>query len=237
MRTYPHTWMRRRGKLSSFDPTWGVSGCLVAVYSDLGVTKDGSNRVSLWGDQVDSYDGSQATDAQKPVWNIATGPNGYPGIYWDGVDDALNLIMSLPANNWTFWFVIKSIDNTQSQYMLDFESGRFILSPASGGIEVAYYDGGFHGTQPPIFNTWQLLIYRVKAPNLGEIHRNASAIETGLDYTQTTLGGTIRLGQRYTGESNPTEMYLAAWGAYAGAISDADLATLKAGLNARYALW
>jgi hypothetical protein len=55
--------------------------------ADLGVTKDGSNFVSAWVDQVGSRDLAEATN--KPLW-VASGVNGHPVIRGDGSNDLLS---------------------------------------------------------------------------------------------------------------------------------------------------
>ena len=46
-----------------------ISGCVLWLKSDTGVTKDGLNRVSLWEDQSgNNNDASQGTDGNKPIW-------------------------------------------------------------------------------------------------------------------------------------------------------------------------
>lgn len=71
----------------------GISNNLFWYKATIGVTADGSNRVSQW-DNVSSgggtgYNINQSTDANKPVY-IADVQNGLPAIRFDGVNDYLS---------------------------------------------------------------------------------------------------------------------------------------------------
>ena len=73
---------------SLFLPT-DVPGCVLWLRSDLGVTKDGSNLVSVWVDQSgDGNDATQVTSDNQPLWKD-NHINGHPAIYFDGVDNFL----------------------------------------------------------------------------------------------------------------------------------------------------
>lgn len=65
--------------------------------SDLGITKDGSDLVSAWDDQVGSINFSQGTGTNQPLWVDAV-VNGHPVIKFDGVDNFLNATFSPVVN-------------------------------------------------------------------------------------------------------------------------------------------
>ena len=57
-----------------------IGGCVFWVRPDLGVTKDGSNLISLWADQSGNGNNvAQGTAAMKPTW-VDNQLNGYPVI-------------------------------------------------------------------------------------------------------------------------------------------------------------
>ena len=64
-----------------------ISGLTLRLESDLGITKDGSNRVSQWADQAGVYGNyTQGTDALKPV-HTANQFGTKSGLLFDGSDD------------------------------------------------------------------------------------------------------------------------------------------------------
>lgn len=79
-RTY--TWKKK------FIPT-DIAGCVLWLRSDLGITKNGSNLVSLWEDQsgVGNHF-SQDTPDKKPTY-YDNQIDGYPDLFFDGIDDYL----------------------------------------------------------------------------------------------------------------------------------------------------
>jgi len=58
---------------------YAVSGLVAWFDATIGVTKDGSNRVSAWSDRVNSHSISQAVGGSQPLYS-ATGFNSRPGI-------------------------------------------------------------------------------------------------------------------------------------------------------------
>lgn len=74
---------------SATTPAWvptDITGCTFWVKSDTGVTKDGSDRVSQWNDQIAGNNLLQATDSKKFTY-YANQLNSYPSLRSDGVDD------------------------------------------------------------------------------------------------------------------------------------------------------
>jgi len=71
-----------------WNPT-NISGCVLWLRSDLGITMDGSNRVGTWADQSENENNAtQDTDAIKFLW-IDDQLDGYPILRSDGVDDSM----------------------------------------------------------------------------------------------------------------------------------------------------
>lgn len=73
-----------------------TSGLMAWLKSDAGITKDGSDLVSVWANQAASgsnYDFVQSTDTNKPLWT-ANHLNGYPGIVFNGSDNKMTISTS-----------------------------------------------------------------------------------------------------------------------------------------------
>ena len=83
---------------SSFVPS-DISGLQVWLDAELGVTKDGSNKVSAWLDQSsNAYNYTQALSAEQPTW-VDASLNGKPIIRFSGVDQRLYMAVSNLVSN------------------------------------------------------------------------------------------------------------------------------------------
>lgn len=62
--------------------------------ADLGVTKDGTNRVGQWADLSGTgFHVVQPTTTRQPAWTAA-GPGGFPAVQFDGIDTVLKSVMA-----------------------------------------------------------------------------------------------------------------------------------------------
>lgn len=74
--------------ISEFNPL-SISGCILWLKADVGITKDGGNLVSNWADQSgNSNDVAQATGTNQPLW-VDSAYASKPTIRFDGVDNFL----------------------------------------------------------------------------------------------------------------------------------------------------
>lgn len=75
---------------SAWSPT-DIAGCGLWLDAEQGVTKDGSNYVSVWADQsLNGKDATQSTGDYQPLWVDAI-LNGKPVLRFDGSDDYLTI--------------------------------------------------------------------------------------------------------------------------------------------------
>ncbi len=121
---------------AAFLPT-DITGCKLWLDSGAGVTKDGSDLVSLWADQSgNSNNAAQATGTNQPLW-VNSVLNSKPVMRFDGVDNFLRIANSVTVGT---AFVVSKYDlSTFSGY-----SG--ILGAASGSSEPSYILTGTSGT-------------------------------------------------------------------------------------------
>ncbi len=109
------TYQFRVTKYVEWVPT-DITNCILWLRSDLGITKDGSDRVDTWADQSENgHDATQATDAAKPVWQANIINTTLPAIYFDGADDnfSCNGVASHLSGNdtpFTHFVVFKNVD-------------------------------------------------------------------------------------------------------------------------------
>lgn len=127
--------------------------------ASLGVTKDGSNLVSLWEDQIGSTDPASA-GASRPTWN-ASGPNSRPYIRF--VNDTLNVALASPLLGADWTVVVVGRNTTAGS-----TSGTFLrqghvanntgldLTFASGARNVLCKGGANHIGGTMVADTWEI---------------------------------------------------------------------------------
>jgi hypothetical protein len=119
------------------------TGVIQSIQSDLGITTI-SGGVSQWDDQVGTNHYTQATAGTRPT--VGVGPNSFPEIIFDGVDDFLNCALDLPAPGTTptfVWAVYRIISAPAGNAPIvggDRTTGCFVYSPA-GSKSTNQYNG------------------------------------------------------------------------------------------------
>jgi probable HAF family extracellular repeat protein len=97
--------------------------------ADSGITADGANLISLWGDlTLNAADATQTTSNYKPVW-VTNIINGKPIVRFDGTNDQLTIAKRVGTNDFTI-FVVAS---TAIGHEIDTEN------------DTIYSGGGFSG--------------------------------------------------------------------------------------------
>jgi hypothetical protein len=159
-----------------FVPTQ-VAGCVLWLRADIGVAKDGSNRVSTWSDQ--SGAGNHATqtgaNATKPLYSTVQGPNGLPTITFDGIGQFLlcdGLATALSGNDVPF--------------------SLFALSDVAGGAQGVYFSLRGSSALWPV--GWgldnKLFVWkRDDASTLKQVETTGSAITTSAYSIATIITG------------------------------------------------
>jgi hypothetical protein len=94
------------GTVAPWSPA-DMTGCVLWLRADLGVTKDGSNLVSAWADQTSNgNDVAQPAGGSQPTWtdNVV---NGYPVITFEGAQNLYKAVFS-QAHPYTVYVVLRS---------------------------------------------------------------------------------------------------------------------------------
>jgi len=116
-------------KSSAWFPT-NLPGCILWLDAGQGITKDGSNHISLFGDQSgQANNASQATGTNQPLW-VDNQLNGKPIVRFDGSNDFMAFASGFLYNlaDISFFIVFKPI--------ISLNSGIFAPSNIYGtGIE------------------------------------------------------------------------------------------------------
>ena len=249
------------GALIIFDPTLGVSGSLVAVYSDIGVTKDGSDRISLITDQTtNGCNVTQSTDGYKFIY-YANQINGYPSFRSDGVDDRMgiaNLASLLSGTDKTFTLFLVSKVRTlpETDHIITPLSiahsdtigpvcpiSMIHTSVSEGSLYWSYFmdndDNILLDAKEGIADTNWCITSWVRTANLFSIYKNGilaseKAIISGIStYNQVTLGCSNQAG----GQNDFSNVDYAAIVGYDSALSNANRQKVENGLNSRYAIY
>jgi len=232
-----------------FVPT-DIGGCVLWLRSDLGITKDASDRVSEWADQSgNGLTVSQATDTAKPVF-YSNQINGHAGIYFDGVDDFLSKAAVARSqifpniDEGSFVLIIKTVEGcTPFGWAGKLgDSSIQILTHMPFG-DIIYFDfpynagqGRSSASEPSGWNnTWHSVIL-VRRPDGTQIIR---ADKTTLNTSNRT--GTaadvidpLYIGKYFNGLN--FKGYLAEMLVYKVGLTGDDITSLESYFNSRYGL-
>lgn len=115
------------------------------VRADVGITKDGSNRISEWKDQFAGRHYTQGTGANQPLFLPTDGPNGTAAVQIDGAARFLQASLALPPGGVFpvfIWAVIRQDAFTIGNRLIsDSTSSKFLLyQHANGSPTMAMYD-------------------------------------------------------------------------------------------------
>lgn len=120
------------------------AGCQLWLKADAGITKDGSNKVSLWADQSGNNNHAVQSNWSKQPLYVDNQLNGYGALQFDGIDDFMEFN---EVNIRTYYIVIRH------------RTGTSVEPPAIMGHDVLYDLHGGYGNllynneySPLIFN-------------------------------------------------------------------------------------
>ncbi len=148
-------------------------------------------------------DGTLGTGTNSPAWS----GDGVVGtaLSFDG-GDYVNIAITSAAQSYTFIFWMKSSAAAGTvQYLIDFQSGRFVIAhQSSSSGKLGYYDGNDWRVlqSAPIDGLWHHLAFvfnSVTATGMAYIDGVAG---TSAVYSAANLGGTARIGNKYNGTGN-----------------------------------
>lgn len=235
------------GSPAIFDPSTVAASALTFVQdlwaSDAATITLAGSKVTSWANRSANAFGSaatQSTDSIRPVY-ASSGIGGRPSLAFA---TGPNLLMSMThaASNYTIFITHSPVSATgAAQFLMDWETGRVILSHLSASVanHIDYYDGtGFRDGGAAATGA-QVICYRLNSTggNSASIRRNGTVVASGLAYTQRALGGAgQRIGQQYTGGGGAYNGSIARITIYAENLSDANVQAYERGVGAYYGI-
>lgn len=157
------------------------------------ITLNGSN-VSQWNDKSgNDRNATQPIAASQPTYS-ATSFNGKPTLTWDGIDDAMNLSMSLPATDLNLFAVLDPDVTAQNDYILDIGSVRRTFA-TSGQI----FAGSWNPAAAPITTGGQRIYGFTTGPTNQIVYSDGTAVSTLAAVPAALVDGAVGLGNRFLG--------------------------------------
>lgn len=233
------------GSLGDFLAT-SISGCVLWLRADLGITKDGSDRVSAWADQSGTGDANknvtQGVAGNQPLWNASDANlGGRPSLTFararkDQLDSGV-LAVAIPTG--CTWFLVTynaSYDTNNNSWISPLASGIggqicYINSGGPGAVGAyagAVLAGGSMGAAPRA-----IVSAHVFSTTVGKVFGNArTALASGSTGAQTQPSfqvGEINAGSEPQGS-------VAEVIAYNRVLSQGEVETVLTALGNRYAI-
>jgi hypothetical protein len=163
-------------------------GHTVGFYiSSTGVTKDGSDYVSLWADQsLAGNDLVNSTGGEQPLWSSN-------GITFDGTNDILYKTFNY-AQPGTIYMVIQWLTFNAYDRILSDGAGEFYFRMNNGTPELNMYSGTAMGSNTDLAeDTWGIITLVVSNTN-SKIQINEGTPVTGTTGTNNISSNTLFLG-------------------------------------------
>jgi hypothetical protein len=120
-----------------------VSGSAALFDIDKGVTKNGSNQVTVWADQSGNGNDATSVTATAPIWN-ATALNGGPALTQDGATTKQFMVLTTPLSGSVFSaYVVGYANSATSQAFIGSTNGTNVgvLLGIVDSTTLEIYDG------------------------------------------------------------------------------------------------
>ena len=214
-------------------PFPSISGLRVHLRADLGITKDGSDKVATWADQSgNGLDFTQPDYADwKPVW-LATSGTGQPTIRFDGSNDNLNTgTISSQAGPHYFFVVFKQLSWVDNQYLYVNNTTGVVLEQNTTSAQVSQYNG----TNPlaaDLTNYWLHRNFLNSGSSSAALNDAIPNVVTALTQACTSM----QLGGRENG-SACANVEIAEFVWYDAEVTGTDLSNMLAYFSSRYGIF
>lgn len=210
--------------------------CLAYWDPATGVVVTGSD-VSTWSAQIGGVVGTAATN--RPTF-VASHPgfHGAPAVLFQQSGSQRMVVSNLvhSAADFQFYALLDQNSLDADSYLLDFLTGRTVVSPDRAGGGIAFSDGAsFRSAGGAAVTGPQILGWQLSSDGNARIRKNLVEIANGLTYAQKTLGGSTRMGSNNSGASSFLDAYVGGVAIFVGTSAQDRYRTelyfkLKAGL-------
>lgn len=201
-------------------------------YADAGITKDGSDYVSSWVDQINSLDLAQGTGSSQPLWTNSV-VNSLPVVRFDGTDDRLAGTWTAIGATSTVYVVFANRDAGAEDAIWHSSSYWGILKGTS--LITSFYNNGARTfTNGTSDGAWQVVGVTRRADTVNYIKVTDASVQTLAGTSAGTLNN-FSIGDRNF-LSEPADCDIAEVLIYNAAHSDSQMQDVHDYLTDRYGL-
>jgi len=158
---------------------------------------DGADTSHIYDSTSNNYDGTKLS-AGNPVEATGKIANAQ-----DFSTDYIDTSLSSAETSQTVEMWVYSYSAGDKEYMLDIQTGRLIFGYGSGTAgKIGIYDGAWKtfGNSPSL-NTWHKLVFILNGgTSKAKLFIDNVQLGVELSYSPKVVGGTVRIGERYSGD-------------------------------------
>lgn len=225
-----------KGATSAFDVS--TVGNMFAWWSaDYGITKDAGDLVSSWVDKVNGWAVVQATGYRQPDF-ISDWKNGQPALSFDGVNDDMIKTGITSSTSYTT-FTVVSVDATETSdstliYLASYSRAAAVsLNPS----EFYVGEAGFTKLGTYTVGDSYLITQRVTG-SAGTLYGTVNnGAETSVYSGLTEIIDALKFGGTWSSDAYNTNCHIAELLIYNANLTPENIATVKAYLNNKYAIY
>jgi|TARA_R110000787_G_scaffold50093_7_gene119742 hypothetical protein len=198
----------------------------------LGITKDGSDFVSSWEDQINGLIINQDAGASQPLW-VDSALNSLPLIRFDGANDRLAGTWTAIGASSSVYMVVHFTDASAADVAWHSKTYWGMFSGGSSGLNSFYNNGGraFTGCSN---NSWHIIGVTRRADTVNYIKVDSGSVQTLAGTASGTLTN-MSIGDRDSLNS-PADVDFAEILIYNASHDDSKMESVNNYLISKYAL-
>lgn len=199
--------------------------------SDVGVSYDENNLVTLWEDQSgNGLDASPPSEEHRPEY-IEDFINGNPAIYFDGTDYLTFSYTS--GSEYTFFNVVKFISGNR---VISSVNTNVLIGSYDGFSDVVYGGGAWVYQGTSTSTDWKLNALTKTSGNLSSFYQNSILLGSA---SQSSVLDTVAIGgdPNWENGNGTAECYHAEIVIYDRVLTENELAGISLYFNNKYAIY
>lgn len=208
-------------------------------HSEAGVTKDGSDYVSTWTDQENSYTLSQGVGTRQPLWE-SNQKNGYAGITFDGTDDSILGGFGQLSGNLSVYIAFRWISESAADTIMwsNQSTAGFTISNQAAAGTLRWYTAGVSPTTPVTPGDYAIWGFsRNAGPGVTRRMRSNGDAELTDNYYNTNDTQGLSLGTNYGNTDWPANCQVYEVIVYSAQHVTSEMDDVMAYLNGKYAIY